>query len=105
MDNFTVVLYISYNFLNGSSTPFRSLASYSVSAFVHFSQTVRLLGRVISPSQGRYLNTGHKQNKRTHTPQTSMPRVGFEPKITASEREKTVHDLERADTVKRNRTL
>jgi hypothetical protein len=34
-----------------------------------FSQTVGLLGRVMSPSQGRYLNTGqHKQNKRIHTP-------------------------------------
>jgi hypothetical protein len=35
----------------------------------HFSQTLGLLGRVISPSQGLYLNTGqHKQNKRIHTP-------------------------------------
>jgi hypothetical protein len=35
----------------------------------HFSHTVGLLGRVISPSQGRYLNKGHhKQNKRIHTP-------------------------------------
>jgi hypothetical protein len=34
----------------------------------HFSQTAGLLRRVISPSQGRYLNTGqHKQNKRIHT--------------------------------------
>jgi hypothetical protein len=36
----------------------------------HFSQTVGLLGRVISPSQGRYLNTGlHKYriNAYTHT--------------------------------------
>jgi hypothetical protein len=36
---------------------------------IHFSQTVGLLGRVISSSQGRYLYTGqHKQNKRIHTP-------------------------------------
>jgi hypothetical protein len=35
----------------------------------HFSQTVGLLGRVINPSQGLYLNTWqHKQNKRIHTP-------------------------------------
>jgi hypothetical protein len=36
----------------------------------HFSQTVGLLGRVISPSQGPYLNTGqHKtQNKHIYTP-------------------------------------
>jgi hypothetical protein len=35
----------------------------------HFSQTVGLLGRVTSLSQGHYVNTGqHKQNKRIHTP-------------------------------------
>jgi hypothetical protein len=35
----------------------------------HFSQTVGLLGRVISPSQGLCLNIGqHKQNKRICTP-------------------------------------
>jgi hypothetical protein len=35
----------------------------------HFSQTVGVLGRVISPSQGRYLNTEqHKQNKCIRTP-------------------------------------
>jgi hypothetical protein len=34
-----------------------------------FTETVGLQGRVISPLQGRYLNTGqHKQNKRIHTP-------------------------------------
>jgi hypothetical protein len=34
----------------------------------HFSQMVGLLGRVISPSQGRYLNKGQrKQNERIHT--------------------------------------
>jgi hypothetical protein len=35
----------------------------------NISQTVKLLGRVISPSKGRYLNTGqHKQYKDIHTP-------------------------------------
>jgi hypothetical protein len=35
----------------------------------HFSQTIGSLGRVISLSQGHYLNTGqHKQNKRICTP-------------------------------------
>jgi FAD synthase len=62
-----------------------------------FTQTVGLLGRVISPSQGRYLHTEqHKQNKHT---QTSMLRVGFEPTIQAFERAKTVHTLDRAATV------
>jgi hypothetical protein len=36
-------------------------------------QTVGLLGRVISSSQGLYLNTGqHKHNKHTHTYQTCL---------------------------------
>jgi hypothetical protein len=47
-------------FSNGSSRPFR------VQFRNHFSQTVGLLGRVISPSQSRYLNT--VQHKRMHTP-------------------------------------
>jgi hypothetical protein len=35
----------------------------------HLLKSVGLLGRVISPLQGLYLNTGqHKQNKRIHTP-------------------------------------
>jgi hypothetical protein len=54
--------------------------------FDHFTQTVGLLGRVISSSQGRYLNTGqHKHRINTFTYQISMPCVGFEPTIPASE--------------------
>jgi hypothetical protein len=65
----------------------------------HFSQTVGLLGRVISPSQGRYLHTGqHKHRINAYTHQTSMPWLGFEPTIPASERTKTVHALDRAAT-------
>jgi hypothetical protein len=48
-------------------------------------QTVGLLGRVISPSQGLCLNTGqHKYRINIYTYQTSMPCVGFEPTIPAS---------------------
>jgi hypothetical protein len=76
----------------------------------HLSQTVGLLGRVVSLSQGRCLNTGqhkHRINARahthththTHTHQTSLPWVGFDPTIPASERAKTVHALDRAATV------
>jgi hypothetical protein len=65
-----------------------------------FSQTVGLTGRVISSSQGRYLNTGqHKHRIKAYTYQTSMPWVGFEPTIPAFERAKTVHALDRATTV------
>jgi hypothetical protein len=63
-------------------------------------QMVGLLGRVISSSQGLYLNTGqhkHRINAYTHT--ISMPCVGFEPAIPASERAKTVHALNRSATV------
>jgi hypothetical protein len=66
----------------------------------HFSQTVGLLGRVISPSQGRYLNTGqHKHRINTYTYQTSIPWVGFERTIPVSELVKTIHALDRAATV------
>jgi hypothetical protein len=37
--------------------------------------------------------------KKTHTTRTSMPSVGFEPTISAFERAKTVHVLDRAATV------
>jgi hypothetical protein len=48
----------------------------------HFLQPVGLLGQVISPSKGLYLNTGqHKHRINAYTYQTSMPCVGFEPTI------------------------
>jgi hypothetical protein len=66
----------------------------------HSSQTGGLLGRVISPSRGRYRHTGqHKHNINAYAYQTSMPWVGFEPTIPASERAKTGHALDRAATV------
>jgi hypothetical protein len=62
-----------------------------------FTQSEGPLGQGISPSQGRYLNTGqHKQNKCI---QTSMPQVGFELMIPVFEGAKTVHALDRAATV------
>jgi hypothetical protein len=62
-----------------------------------FTQSVGLLGRGISPSQGRYLHTGkHKQNKRT---QTSMPQLRLETTTPMFERTKPVHAFDRAATV------
>jgi hypothetical protein len=62
-------------------------------------QTVGLLGRVLSSPQGLYLNTGqHKHRINTYTYPTSMPCVGFEPTIPASERAKTVDALDRSAT-------
>jgi hypothetical protein len=66
----------------------------------HFSQTVGLLGRGISPSQGHYLNIGqHRHRINAYTHQTSIPRMGFEPTISASELAKAVHVSNRAATV------
>jgi hypothetical protein len=53
-------------------------------SFLIYTQSIRLLGRGISPWEGRYLHTEqHKQNKST---QTSMPRVGFQSTIPMFER-------------------
>jgi hypothetical protein len=96
----------------------RDISSYIIHSFIHssvavrpfvgpglffnflifFTQTVGLLGRVVSPSQGRYLHTKatQTQNKRT---QTTMPRVGFEPTIPSPERTKTVYASDSTITV------
>jgi hypothetical protein len=62
--------------------------------FLNLRHSVGLLGRAISPSQGRYLT--RRPNKYR---QTSMPRVGLEPTISAFERAKAVHAVDRAATV------
>jgi hypothetical protein len=65
-----------------------------------FRQSVGLLGRGISPSEGRYLHrTTQTQNKRRRTPMTW---VGFEPMIPAFERANAFHALDRADSVLAN---
>jgi hypothetical protein len=76
-------------FFNDSSSPFRAQASLQ---FCNpFSQTVGLLRRVISPPQGRYPNTEQRKHRiNAYTHQISMPWVGFEPTIPASERAKTI---------------
>jgi hypothetical protein len=38
-----------------------------ISQFLDHSQTVGLLGRVISSSQGHYLNRGQHKHRKTHT--------------------------------------
>jgi hypothetical protein len=62
--------------------------------FLNLGQSVGLLGRRISSSQGRYLT----QTQNQHT-ETSMPGLGFEPTILAFERAKTFHALGGAATV------
>jgi hypothetical protein len=66
--------------------------------FLNFRQSVGFLGRVISPSQSRYLHTEqHKtQNKRRRT---SMPCIGLETTIPVFERMQIFHALDRAATV------
>jgi hypothetical protein len=62
--------------------------------FLNLRQSVGLLGRGISPWQGRYLT--QTQNKYT---QTSMLQVGFQLMIPVFERAKTFHALDRPATV------
>jgi hypothetical protein len=89
-----------HSFINGSTALLLGPGLlFSFIIFFFFTQTVGLLGRVITPSQGLYLHTGqHKHRINAHT-QTSMRRVGFEPMIPASERAKTVRALDRSATV------
>jgi hypothetical protein len=59
----------------------------------HFSQTVRILGRVISPSQGRHLHTGQHKHRITHT---KLPYLEWD-----SNPRSQLHVLDRAATVTR----
>jgi hypothetical protein len=77
--------------------PLWAQASFS---FLTCPQSAGLLGRVISSSQGLYLNTGqHKHRINAYTQQTFMLWMWFEPTITASGRAKNVHALDRSATV------
>jgi hypothetical protein len=60
---------------------------------------VGLLGRVISSLQGLYLYTNTGKRAYTYRHQTSMPWVGSEPMILASDRAKTVRALDRSATL------
>jgi hypothetical protein len=59
--------------------------------FLNMKHSVEFLGRVIRPSQGRYLTQTHNKHK-----QTSMPLVGFQHTIVTIKRAKTVHASDRA---------
>jgi hypothetical protein len=84
-------------FSSGSTAPLTLASAFK---FIIILQTVGLLVRVISPSQGLYLNTGqHKHRINTYTHQTSMPCVGLEPTIPVFNRAKRVHVLDRSATV------
>jgi hypothetical protein len=56
--------------------------------FINLRHSVGLLGRVISPRQGRYVTQTQNKHK-----QTSMPLVGIQPTIPAFERTETCHIL------------
>jgi hypothetical protein len=71
-----------------------TLADFSVS---WSTQSVGLLGREISRSQGLYLHT--EQHKHRINAHTYLLEVGLEPMIPAFERAKRVHALDRAVTV------
>jgi hypothetical protein len=83
-------------FIYGFAVLCWALGPFSITSSL-FTQSIGLLGRGISPSQGQYLyRERHKENKRTRT---SMPQVGFEHTIPFFQRAKTVHALDRAATV------
>jgi hypothetical protein len=65
--------------------------------FLIYTQSVGLLERGISPSQGRYLHP--EQHKYRINAQLSMSQMGFKPTIPVFEWAKTVHALDRAATV------
>jgi hypothetical protein len=62
--------------------------------FLNLRQSIELLERGISPSQGQYLTQIQNESK-----ETSMPSVGFEHAIPAFERVKELLALDRAATV------
>jgi hypothetical protein len=93
--SFQFVVYLSI-YLSMALQPF--VGPWPLFQFLDlFTQSVRLLGRESSPSQGRYLHIEQHKHGKTHT--DIMPQVGFEPMIPVLERTKTVHALDRAATV------
>jgi hypothetical protein len=93
---FSKALVESHSFPLYSSAVLQTLASFSVSLIFHTVGRIPWTGdqpvtRLLSARR-----TTQTQNKHT---QTSMPRVGFEPKIPAFERAKTVHVFDCAATV------
>jgi hypothetical protein len=93
----TVVL---YRFFFSMALPAHSGPWPLIQFCNHFSQTVELLGRVISQLQGRYLNTGQHKH-RINTP-TDIKHLCLEwdwnPRSNI-ERAKTVHASDRGATV------
>jgi hypothetical protein len=83
-----------YLFINGSTALFWALASF-FNFVMFFTQTVGLLGRLISSSQGRYLHTGqHKHRIKAHTDIHASSGIrSHDPSLRASEA------LDRAATV------
>jgi hypothetical protein len=68
------------------------------SFLIFFTQTVGLLGRVISPAQGRYLHIGqHKDRINAHTNIYVLSEI--RPTIRDFEQAKAIHTLDRAATV------
>jgi hypothetical protein len=95
------VLYLGYFFILWSYIPNLGLRLSPWNSPFHFDfldlrQSIGLLGWVTSSSQGLCLYTNTESQ---HKHQTSMPWVGFEPTIAASERAKTVHGSDRSASV------
>jgi hypothetical protein len=81
---------------NGSYSTYRAPGLFFSSVIIFYTNG-RLLGWVISPSQGPYLHTG--QHKRRINAYTFIPWGGFEPPIPEFQQARTVHALDCAATV------
>jgi hypothetical protein len=79
-----VIYAIHCSFSQWLLQPLQDPGLFFSSVIISFTQTVRVFGRVMSPSQGRYLYTG-QYKRRINTHKTSMPWVRFEPTTPASE--------------------
>jgi hypothetical protein len=101
-----MVYYFSFQRLNNTITMSIYLWPYSplldlgrFFSLLMYTQSVGLLGCGFRPSQGRSLPTHMTAQTQNTRIQTSMPHMGFEATIPASERAKTIHALDSAATV------
>jgi hypothetical protein len=91
-------------FFAGSTAPVGPVLFFSFMIIFTEDRTPWTSDQIFARPLPKYRTT-QTQNKHIHTHQTSMPFVGFEPRIPVSERAKTVHALDRSATVTGNAVL
>jgi hypothetical protein len=91
-------------FFTGSTAPWALASAFQFHDHFKDCRTSWMSDQLVARPLPKHRTT-QTQNKHIHTQQTSMPCVGFEPTIPASERAKTVHILDRSATVTGNNIL